>query len=236
MERVDRKRGSARPVARSCVDVLSRPAMPCTCHRARLSSRDMSIAALVQGTSSRSAADAQRAAFSYPKSRFETDDRIRACTWQSFKERPNWNVLPCSQWRLFPGHPRLKTGESLNSWFSRLAHANGLSELSLTEMIFSVARAPKIDWDTLFSDSALACLAFCGGVADLQSHSLGYSLPRSPSSYWPNLIDEFVVMRFSGRSRATQVCLDCLADDRIFPGGHFKLYQAWPLQNVPARA
>jgi hypothetical protein len=196
----------------------------------------MSIAALVQGTSSRSAADAQRAAFSYPKSRFETDDRIRACTWQSFKERPNWNVLPCSQWRLFPGHPRLKTGESLNSWFSRLAHANGLSELSLTEMIFSVARAPKIDWDTLFSDSALACLAFCGGVADLQSHSLGYSLPRSPSSYWPNLIDEFVVMRFSGRSRATQVCLDCLADDRIFPGGHFKLYQAWPLQNVPARA
>ncbi len=26
------------------------------------------------------------------------------------------------------------------------------------------------------------------------------------------------------------------AETRRAPGGHFKLYQAWPLQNVPARA
>lgn len=75
-------------------------------------------------------------------------------------------ILPRSEWRVFPGHPQPKKSESVSSWFGRFAHANGLSEMEMNDVILSSTQPSPVafDWDVLDIGDLSDCLEHCGGL------------------------------------------------------------------------
>ncbi len=136
---------------------------------------------------------------------------MRAPKWKAFS-RGRWELIPRERWHEFPVHPRPKEGESLSSWFCRLAHSNGLSEIELTRVLFGQTVTPRLDWDIMDEPDVLKCLEVCGSVIDLHPNSVGHLVTSGLQGRVSGPLGAWVIdIRYAGFSRISQVCLECVA-------------------------